>query len=53
MARKFKGRNAMGGAFKLVCKSCSAEAVGLKGHVDHQHKACNHEPRGRWQTNTK
>lgn len=50
MARKFHGRNKMGGAFKLKCSKCEAEAVGLRGHVDHQHKRCAHEKRGRWTT---
>jgi hypothetical protein len=49
MARKFHGRNKMGGAYKLKCE-CGTEAVGLKGHVDHTHKRCPLKVRGRWRT---
>ena len=46
--QKYKGKNLMGGTYRLKCGMCSQESIGLKSHLGHFHKRCTHDPKGKW-----
>ena len=46
--RKYHGKNKMGGAYHLKCEACGQEVIGLKGHINHVHRRCKHDPKGKW-----
>ena len=46
--RKYHGRNKMGVAYRLRCRVCGQESIGLKGHIDRTHRRCRSDPKGKW-----